>query len=53
MMTIWIKLKKFDLKIKEILKDQYVGTYLHGSLAMGCFYPKKSDIKSDRSHVVL
>lgn len=44
MMTIWIKLKKFDLKIKEILKDQYVGTYLHGSLAMGCFHPEKSDV---------
>lgn len=44
MMKIWIKLKKFDLKIKEILKNQYVGTYLHGSLAMGCFHPEKSDI---------
>ena len=27
----------------EILKDNLVGIYLHGSLAMGCF-TKKSDI---------
>lgn len=29
---------------KRILKDNLVGIYLHGSLAMGCFNPKKSDI---------
>ncbi|MBO4872733.1 MAG: DUF4111 domain-containing protein [Lachnospiraceae bacterium] len=29
---------------KEILRDNLVGIYLHGSLAMGCFNPRKSDI---------
>lgn len=30
--------------IKEILTDNYVGFYIHGSLAMGGFHPKSSDI---------
>ena len=29
---------------KENLKESLVGTYLHGSLAMGCFNPVSSDI---------
>ena len=29
---------------KEILKENLIGIYLHGSLAMGCFNPLKSDI---------
>ena len=29
---------------KEILKENLVGIYLHGSLAMGCFNPLKSDV---------
>ena len=29
---------------KEILGENLVGVYLHGSLAMGCFNPQKSDI---------
>jgi streptomycin 3"-adenylyltransferase len=29
---------------KEILRDNLVGVYLHGSLVMGCFNPQKSDI---------
>ena len=29
---------------KNILKENLVGVYLHGSLAMGCFNPQKSDI---------
>lgn len=29
---------------KEILRENLVGVYLHGSLAMGCFNPKRSDI---------
>lgn len=36
-----------DCIIKEfvsILKDNCVGIYLHGSKAMGCFQPKRSDI---------
>ncbi len=28
----------------NILEENLVGVYLHGSLAMGCFNPKKSDI---------
>ena len=31
-------------KSKKILKDDLTGIYLHGSLAMGCFNPDKSDI---------
>lgn len=29
---------------REILGENLVGVYLHGSLAMGCFQPQKSDI---------
>ena len=29
---------------QRILQDNLVGIYLHGSLAMGCFNPRKSDI---------
>ncbi len=29
---------------RNILQDDLVGIYLHGSLAMGCFNPKSSDI---------
>ena len=31
-------------KSKIIFKDNLTGIYLHGSLAMGCFNPNKSDI---------
>ena len=31
-------------KSKIIFKEELTGIYLHGSLAMGCFNPKKSDI---------
>ena len=34
----------FTEKSKEILKDNLVGIYLHGSAVMGCFNPAKSDI---------
>ncbi len=30
--------------LREILEDNLVGIYLHGSLAMGCFNPERSDI---------
>ncbi len=48
-----LKLKKetgeipADLFVKcarEILKDNLLGVYLHGSAAMGCYQPKKSDL---------
>lgn len=29
---------------KNLLPDRLVGIYLHGSLAMGCFHPARSDI---------
>lgn len=29
---------------RQIMKEKLTGIYLHGSMAMGCFNPKKSDI---------
>ncbi len=37
-------LDAFVGRSKQILKDGLVGVYLHGSAAMGCFNPQKSDI---------
>lgn len=37
-------LDKIVGKSKEILGAELVGIYLHGSMAMGCFHPDKSDI---------
>ncbi|MCR4622464.1 MAG: DUF4111 domain-containing protein [Clostridiales bacterium] len=37
-------LNGFVERSKEILRDNLVGVYLHGSLVMGCFNPQKSDI---------
>src|SRR5690606_19472464 len=34
----------FKEGIKEVVNDNFVGFYLHGSLAMGGFNPKCSDI---------
>ena len=34
----------FVEQTKELLRENLVGIYLHGSLAMGCFNPRKSDI---------
>ena len=34
----------FVEKSKEILQDNLVGVYLHGSAVMGCYNPSKSDI---------
>ena len=31
-------------EVQKILKDEFIGFYLHGSLAMGGFNPIKSDI---------
>lgn len=36
--------QKFVAKSQEILLDNLVGIYLHGSAVMGCFNEKKSDI---------
>ena len=35
---------EFVASSREILKDELLGIYLHGSAAMGCFNPAKSDI---------
>ena len=37
-------LNSFVEQSKNILRDNLVGVYLHGSLTMGCFNPKRSDI---------
>ena len=37
-------INSFVERSKDILQDNLVGIYLHGSLAMGCFNPQKSDI---------
>ncbi|MCR4789118.1 MAG: DUF4111 domain-containing protein [Lachnospiraceae bacterium] len=37
-------INSFVEKSKEILRDDLVGIYLHGSAVMGCFNPAKSDI---------
>ena len=34
----------FVERSKELLQENLVGVYLHGSLVMGCFNPQKSDI---------
>ncbi|OCA81718.1 hypothetical protein A8F94_22600 [Bacillus sp. FJAT-27225] len=31
-------------EVKKIIKSNFIGFYIHGSLAMGCFNPKNSDI---------
>ncbi len=31
-------------EVKDILKDQFIGFYIHGSLALGDFDPKSSAI---------
>ena len=37
-------INRFTQSAKEILQDNLVGIYLHGSSVMGCFNPQKSDI---------
>jgi predicted nucleotidyltransferase len=38
------QIKRFVRDSRAILGDNLVGIYLHGSLAMGCFNPERSDI---------
>jgi predicted nucleotidyltransferase len=38
------QLNALVLHLQEILKTNLIGIYLHGSLAMGCFNPQRSDI---------
>lgn len=35
---------RFTQMSKDIFKNNLVGIYLHGSYAMGCFHPEKSDL---------
>lgn len=37
-------LRRFTEMSKRVLGDNLIGVYLHGSLAMGCFNPIKSDL---------
>ena len=37
-------INKFVNKTQDILKENLIGIYLHGSAVMGCFNPEKSDI---------
>ncbi len=37
-------LDRFVLETKRVFQKNLVGIYLHGSLAMGCFHEKKSDV---------
>ncbi|MBR4928788.1 MAG: nucleotidyltransferase domain-containing protein, partial [Oscillospiraceae bacterium] len=37
-------LKRYTEESRRILGDCLVGIYLHGSLAMGCYNPNRSDI---------
>ncbi|MBO4407541.1 MAG: DUF4111 domain-containing protein [Clostridia bacterium] len=36
--------ERFQAKAKEIFGENLVGVYLHGSAAMGCYNPAKSDL---------
>jgi predicted nucleotidyltransferase len=38
------QIEAFVLRYREILNDDLRGVYLHGSLALGCFNPARSDI---------
>lgn len=42
--TLKLIIKKFVRQSKDILGNNLVGIYLHGSAVMGCFNDKKSDI---------
>lgn len=37
-------LSGFTAMSRQLLKENLIGIYLHGSAAMGCFHPKKSDL---------
>jgi len=37
-------IEKFATRSAVILKEKLTGVYLHGSAAMGCYQPKKSDL---------
>lgn len=38
------QIDRFISFLCEIEQDNLIGVYLHGSLAMGCFHPSRSDL---------
>ena len=40
-------LDEFVNTTQQIMEGKLTGIYLHGSMAMGCFNPKKSDIVTE------
>src|SRR5947209_4691694 len=38
------QVEHFVAAVRQILPEELQGAYLHGSLAMGCFNPERSDI---------
>jgi streptomycin 3"-adenylyltransferase len=43
-MTYTILLKQIENNYKEILEDNLIGIYIHGSITFGCFHWENSDI---------
>lgn len=43
-MDIYELMEQANIWVKDILKDNYVGVYFHGSLRLGSFNPNKSDL---------
>lgn len=43
-MAVHHLLDELTKKLGEILKSNLIGVYLHGSLAMGCYNPRTSDV---------
>ena len=43
-MDIYELMKKVNNWIKDIVQDNYVGVYFHGSLRLGSFNPNQSDL---------
>jgi len=39
-----ILIKSLASRYREILSDNFIGMYVHGSYAMGCFNNAKSDL---------
>ena len=42
--AVRIQIEGFTTAIQSLLADNLIGIYLHGSLAMNCFNPQRSDI---------
>jgi predicted nucleotidyltransferase len=41
---IRLQLEELASGLREVLGDRLVGVYVHGSLALGCFNPRRSDL---------